>query len=170
MIFFCVTVLWYPRPSEHFIYFYDFYFVHYTRCRVFCQLLLLSNVAQSYMYTHIFFLTSSSIVFHQKWLDVIPCTVQQGLIAGPLWMQESASLDPRLWVHPTASASLWHPQVCSSSACVSFLWEGSFVPCIRFQIEVTSYGIRLSLSDVLHSGWESLVPSLLLQVALFCSF
>jgi len=33
-----------------------------------------------------------------------------------------------------------------------------------------SYGICLSLSDLIHSGWESLVPSMLLQMALFCSF
>ena len=33
-----------------------------------------------------------------------------------------------------------------------------------------SYGICLSLSDLLHSVWESLVPSKLLQMALFCSF
>ena len=40
----------------------------------------------------------------------------------------------------------------------------------RFHISVIPYGICLSLSDLLHSGWESLVPSMLLQVALFCSF
>ena len=33
-----------------------------------------------------------------------------------------------------------------------------------------SYGICLSLSVLLHSGWESLVPTMLLQMALFCYF
>ena len=33
-----------------------------------------------------------------------------------------------------------------------------------------SYGICLSLSDLLHLVWWSLVASLLLQMALFCSF
>ena len=33
-----------------------------------------------------------------------------------------------------------------------------------------SYVICFSLSDLLHSVWESLVPSMLLQMALFCSF
>ena len=33
-----------------------------------------------------------------------------------------------------------------------------------------SYGIGLSLFDLLHLVWESLVPSLLLQMAIFCSF
>ena len=33
-----------------------------------------------------------------------------------------------------------------------------------------SYGVFLSLSDLLHLVWESLVPSMLLQMALFCSF
>ena len=32
-----------------------------------------------------------------------------------------------------------------------------------------SYGICLSLSNLLHSEWESLVPSMLLQMTLFCS-
>jgi len=35
---------------------------------------------------------------------------------------------------------------------------------------VISYGICLSLSDLLHLVWESLVPSMLLQMALFYSF
>ena len=170
MILYCVTILWYPSPQN--VSYVFMIFILSIILDVECSVNYSCSAtwpSRTYIHTF-FFLTSSSIVFHQKWLDVIPCTVQQGLIADPLWMQESASLDPRLRVHPAASASLWHPQVCSSSACVSFLWEGSFVPCIRFQIEVTSYGIGLSLSDVLHPGWESLVPSLLLQVALFCSF
>jgi len=64
----------------------------------------------------------------------------------------------------------WQPQIYSPSPWFSFLWKGSFVPYIRFQIKVIPYGICLSLSDLLHSGWESLVPSMLLQMALFCSF
>jgi len=35
---------------------------------------------------------------------------------------------------------------------------------------VISYDICLSLSDLLHSGWESLIPSMLLQMALCHSF
>ena len=32
------------------------------------------------------------------------------------------------------------------------------------------HGICLSLSDLLHLVWDSIVPSMLLQMALFCSF
>ena len=44
---------------------------------MFCQLLLYSKVTQSYIH----FLTLSSIMFHHKWLDIVPCAVQQDLIA-----------------------------------------------------------------------------------------
>ena len=33
---------------------------------------------------------------------------------------------------------------------VPFLWKGLFVPYIRFQMQVISYGVCLSLSDLLH--------------------
>ena len=62
------------------------------------------------------------------------------------------------------------PQVCFPCPWVSFLLKGSFVPYIRFQIQVISCGICLSLSDWLHSVWQSLVPSMLLKIASFCSF
>ena len=39
----------------------------------------------------------------------------------------------------------------------------------KFHIEVISYGICLSLSDLLHLVWSSLSPFMLLQVALFHS-
>ena len=35
----------------------------------------------SYTYVYIFFLTLTSIMFHHKKLDVIPCAMQQDLIA-----------------------------------------------------------------------------------------
>ena len=41
---------------------------------------------------------------------------------------------------------------------------------IRFQLYVISYGICLCLSDSFHSVGESLVPSILLQMALCHSF
>ena len=41
----------------------------------------------SYTCIYILFLTLSSIMFHHKWLDIVPCAVQQDLIAYPLQMQ-----------------------------------------------------------------------------------
>ena len=39
-----------------------------------------------------------------------------------------------------------------------------------FEVKKQNSGICLSLSELLHLVWESLVPSLLLQMELFCSF
>ena len=38
-------------------------------------------------YVYILFLTLSSIMFHHKWLDIVPCAIQQDLIAYLLQMQ-----------------------------------------------------------------------------------
>ena len=52
---------------------------------MFCQILLYSKVTQSLSPpTHIVFLTLSSIMFHHKWLDIVPCAIQQDLIAYPM--------------------------------------------------------------------------------------
>ena len=53
-----------------------------------------------------------------------------------------------------------------------------FLPCkpvhlyhfSRFHIYVLTYGICFSLSDLLHSVWQSLGPSVSLQMTQFCSF
>ena len=55
----------------------DFYFVCYTWFTMLCQFLLYSKVTLSYIYVHILFLTLSSIMFHHKWLDLVPCATQQ---------------------------------------------------------------------------------------------
>ena len=49
--------------------------------------LLYSKVTQSHTYIYILFLTVSSIIFPHKWLDIVPCVIQQDLIANPLHMQ-----------------------------------------------------------------------------------
>ena len=36
-----------------------------------------------YTYIYVLFLTFSSIMFHHKWLGIVPCAIQQGLIAYP---------------------------------------------------------------------------------------
>ena len=50
---------------------------------MFYQFLLYSKVTQLY----ILFVTLSSIMFHHKWLGIVPCAIQQDLIAYPLQMQ-----------------------------------------------------------------------------------
>ena len=46
----------------------------------------------------------------------------------------------------------------------------SFVSYFRFQIKVISYGICLSLSDLVHLVWQSLDPSVLLQSGIMSFF
>ena len=85
------------------------------------------------------------------YLDMVLSATQQDLIVNPFQKPPQ-------------------PQVYFLSPWFYFLWKVSFVLYIRYQIWVMSYGICLSLSDLLHSVWESLVPSVLLQMALFRSF
>ena len=75
---------------------------------------------------------------------------------------QSIPLPPPL-LPPRQSASLF------SKCMSSFRWKGSFGLYMRLLIWVMSYGSRPSLSDFLHSGWEGLVPPMLLQMALGCS-
>ena len=66
-----------------------------------CQILLHSKVNQSYTYTYVLFLTLSSVM----WLDIVPCAIQQDLIAYPLKTQWFASTNPKLPVHPNYQTS-----------------------------------------------------------------
>ena len=70
----------------------------------------------------------------------------------------------------TSPFSLATPSLFSMSVSLSVLQIGSFVPYFRLHIEVVPHAFCFSLSDLLHLVWESLVASILLQMALFCSF
>ena len=125
-------------------------------------------VVHTYIYTYIVFLTLSSSMFHRKWLDIVPRAVQQDLIAYPLQMQWFASANPDTQSVPLPPP--WQPQVWSPSPWVCFFSVHRFILChILDSRYVMMYGICLSLSDLLHLVWESLIPSMLLQMALFCS-
>ena len=138
---------------------------------MFCQFLLYSKMNHLYIYTHIhvYIPFSHIVMLYHKWLDIVPRAIQMDIVAYPFQRQEFASINPKLPIHPTPSPTPWQPQVYSPSTWFSFLWKGSFVPYIRSRF-VISYGICLSLSDLLHLAWESLVPPMLLQMALFYSF
>ena len=66
---------------------------------MFCQFLLYSSDPVTYIcirihtrtHIHILFLPLSFIMFHHKWLDRVPCTLQQDLIVYPLQMQSFTS-------------------------------------------------------------------------------
>ena len=64
----------------------------------------------------------------------------------------------------------WQPQLYSQSPWVC-LCSVDWLICVIFYIPHMSGIIRyLSLSDLLHLVWESLIPSMMLQMVLFCSF
>ena len=122
-------------------------------------------VTQLHIHVHILF--SHIIMLHHKWLDIVPRATQQDLIANPFQREQFVSTNPKLLNHhtplPLATTSLF------SKCMSSFRWKGSFGLYMRLLIWVMSYGSRPSLSDFLHSGWEGLVPPMLLQMALGCS-
>ena len=70
----------------------------------------------------------------------------------------------------TTPFSLATTSLFSMSVSLSVLQIGSFVPYFRLHIEVVPHAFCFSLSDLLHLVWESLVASILLQMALICSF
>ena len=121
----------------------------------------------TYIYTHIFFF-SHYLMFHHKWLDIVPCAIQQISLLIHSKGKSLHLLIPDSHSLPLPSLPPWQPQVYSSSPWVSFLLQGSFMLYIRFQIcDVIIY---LSFSFWLHLVWESLVQFMLLQMALFCFF
>ena len=121
----------------------------------------------TYIYIYILFLILSSIMFHHKWLDIIPCAIQQDLIAYPLQMSLFASTNPKLTIHPTSSRL-----PLGSHKFVLLVQEFvSFHLCLILDSRyVISYGIGLFLSDLLHLLWEALVAFILFKMSLFHCF
>ena len=66
----------------------------------------------------------------------------------------------------------WYPYVCSLRLCLYFRFVNKIVSTnfFRFHIYVLIYDICFSLSGLLHSVWQSLGPSMSLQMTQFCSF
>ena len=140
---------------------------------MFLQFLLYSKVTQThahtrtYIYIYLFFLYHLPSRSNQRdWaqfrllyrrthclsiLNVIVC-IQQPQI--PCW---SYSLPP----------PPWQIQVCSPCP-LSFCFIDR-INCVSLD-SICKCDICLSLSELLHLVWESLILSMLLQMALFCSF
>ena len=88
------------------------------------QCSVISTVQQSDPVIYIFFfLTLSSIMFYPKKLDIVPCAIQQDLIAYPLQRQKFASCKPKLPVPPSPSPSLLgnHKSILQVHEFASFL-------------------------------------------------
>ena len=81
-----------------------------------------------------FFFTLSSIMFHHKRSDIVPCAIQH-LIAYPFQMLQFASTNPQSQALLLLPPPSWnHKSVLHVHEFVSFLQRGSFVSYIRFQI------------------------------------
>ena len=106
------------------------FFSRYSWFTVFCQFLWYSKETQLYIHIYIIFLTLSSIMFHHKWLDIVPCAIEQDLIAYPLQMQESASINPRLPVPPTLFSPIPLATTSLFSKSMNFFPVGSFICAI----------------------------------------
>ena len=86
----------------------------------------------TYIYICILFLTLSSIMFHHKCSEIVPWVIQQNFIAYPFQMQQFASTNPTLSVHPTPSPSPLATNLFSMSMSLFFSVDRSI--CDVYQI------------------------------------
>ena len=103
--------------------------------------------------------------------------IQQVLISHPVYTHQCIHVNPNLPIHPTTT-----PTPCHFPPLVSIrLFSTSvsqFLPCklvhlyhfSRFHTNALIYDICFSLSDLLHSVWQSLDSSTSLQMTQFHSF
>ena len=102
---------------QFYLFFNDFNFFQYNWFTVFCQFLLYSKMTQSHIHIYILFLTLSSIMLHHKWLDIVPCAIQQDIIV--TW-NTWYLLTPDSQSIPLPSSPPWQQQVSSRSPWVFF--------------------------------------------------
>jgi len=81
----------------------NFFLIYFLFPQYITFFLLYSMVTQLHIHVRILFL--HIIMLHHKWLDVVPSATQQDLIANPFQRQQSASINPKLPIHPTPSSS-----------------------------------------------------------------
>ena len=103
--------------------------------------------------------------------------IWQVLIIHPFYTHQCIHADPHLPIHHTTTIPRrrFPPlvSICLFSTSVSL-----FLPCklvilyhfSRFHIYALIYDICFSLSDLLHSVWQSLAPTTSQQMTQFCSF
>ena len=78
-----------------------------------------------YIYIYILFLTLSSIIFHHKWLDIVPCAMQQELNLLILIVYAIAD-NKQLLSNVIFLPVLW--QGCSHSPIQGQVFQGSLAP------------------------------------------
>ena len=127
-------------PSHTCIYVYTFFFSHYPPSR---------SIISDYI--------------------IVTSAIQQDLIAHPFQsntlhlLTQTPSPNPTPFPSPLSTTSLFFKYM-------SFPSVERKGPYDRFQIEITPYGICLFPFDLPHFVWESLVPSMSMQMALLSCF
>ena len=99
------------------------------------------------------------------------------LISHPFYTHQCIHINPNLPIHPTTTTTpppLFPLGVHTFFLCfcfsISVLQTGSSVPFSGFHIYALIHDICFSLSDLLHSVWQSLDASTSLQITQFRSF
>ena len=131
-----------------------------------------SKVNQLYIYIYPLFFGFLSHLGHHRALSRVPCAIPSHYlpilyIASIVYICQSPSPSSS---HP--SLPPWYPYVCSLCLCLYFCFANKTIYTIsfRFHIYALVYDICFSLSDLLHSVWQSLGPSMSLQMIQFQSF
>ena len=102
--------------------------------------------------------------------------IQQVLISYLFYTHQCIHVNPNLPIHPTTTTALPLPPLVSIRLFSTSVSQ--FLPCkpvhlyhfSRFHIYALVYNSCFSLSDLLHSVWQSLGPSTSLQMTQFHSF
>jgi len=125
---------------------------------------------QLHIYVYIIF--SPIVVLCCKHLDIVFSATEQDLIINSLHEQDFASIDPKLPIPPPPSLSP-PPQATTSlfSKSMIFFFCWKLCLCCILNTRYEWYHMAfVYLFLIYFSVWESLLPSMLLQMALFCSF
>ena len=126
------------------------------------------------LHAHIFFFFSFFLIFEFYFIYFF---IQQVLISHQYYTHQCIHVNPNRPIqHTTIPTPPWlsplgvHTFVLYICVSISALQTGSSVPCSRFHIHALIYDICFSLSDLLHSVWQSLDPSTSQQKTQFHSF
>ena len=125
-------------------------FFNYGWFTMFCQFLLHSKVAQ-YIHIHSFFSTLSSIMFHPKWLDRVPCAIQQVLLHIHSRCNSLPLLTPNFQSMSLLPSSPWQPQVCSPCPWLCFFSVDRFIFAVYEILDISNILWCLSFSFLLTS-------------------
>ena len=137
-----------------------------------CQFQVYSKVNQLYIYVYPLFFRFFSHIGHHRILSRVPCAIQQVLISCLFYIQQCVYVTPSLPIHPLPPRN--HRFVFY--VCDYFCLVNKFICTIFLDSTYKQYHMIFvfqcltSLSMTYFTQQDNLCPSMLLQMALFCSF